>query len=188
MEKRLHTSKSPTKKDELRVIKSREDEFQWSIQGLNGACQDSHSPVCNHSPLTCVHCLAHSPFLVPRYAPVPSHFLTATPQESSFIQFNKYLERTYLVPGNILHRGEKVMHETGLNPWLTSTETLFCKSSNKYPQGLCLIGLAWVTRPPLESVMRSAPPWLGGFVPSWRKVPQRKINARRRMDAVKKPE
>lgn len=31
MEKRLHTSKSPTKKDELRVIKSREDEFQWSF-------------------------------------------------------------------------------------------------------------------------------------------------------------
>lgn len=89
-----------------------------------------------------------------------SHLISSQQPHKKAHSFNstKYLERTYLVPGNILHRGEKVIHETGLNPWLTSTETLFCKSSNKYPQGLCLIGLAWVTRPPLESVMRSAPP------------------------------
>ena len=31
MEERLPTSKSPTKKDELWITKSREDEFQWAI-------------------------------------------------------------------------------------------------------------------------------------------------------------
>lgn len=38
------------------------------------------------------------------------------------------------------------MNQTGKKPWLTSFDSLFHKSSNKCSLGLCLTGLAWVSK------------------------------------------